>query len=81
MPGKAPDPAGLTDREGVRLINNENLELRLQLQQLQSQLKLQQLYQVRHSHLSPWSWQSGLAVCISACIVRQSTCAAVKLHH
>ena len=48
-PGTALEPAGLSDRERVRLINNENSGLRRQLQQLQGQLTQQHLAQVRHT--------------------------------
>lgn len=80
----APEPAGLTDREDVKLINSENLELQHHMQQLQSQLKLQQVYQVRHTHLSSCFWQPGRAVCISClhCLLvcTDRSCAAVELH-
>ena len=49
--GKALEPAGNTDRERVTSVNDENLELRLQLQRLQGQLTQQHLYQVRHTSL------------------------------
>lgn len=69
MPDTAPEPAGLTNREEIRLINNENPGLQHHMQQLQSQLKLQQLYQVRHTYLASCLWQAGVQCAYLACIV------------
>lgn len=61
-PGKALEPAGLSDLKGIALVEAENLRLRLHLQRLQGQLTEQRLYQVRHT--SPaCSWQAVRSAC------------------